>query len=99
MEVLDKTGLVINRKCGLAPCTFDDELMAKGLGMNCDRSKENYSCTFCCKGDGCNRNGASSKRTWSRIFLLAGIVFVCILNVAKDFIPPYVMAENTNFKK
>ncbi|CAG9760747.1 unnamed protein product [Ceutorhynchus assimilis] len=35
-------GLFIKRTCGLGPCGFDDDMMTKGLGMECDRSKDSY---------------------------------------------------------
>ncbi|XP_076266423.1 uncharacterized protein LOC143200051 isoform X2 [Rhynchophorus ferrugineus] len=93
------TGLEVRRECGLAPCLFDDEMAAKGLGMNCDRSKEDYMCTSCCKGNGCNKNNQSVTRPSSFLLFLA-IIFICIISVIRDFIPPYVMSDtDTNFKK
>ncbi|XP_066261074.1 uncharacterized protein [Euwallacea similis] len=93
-----KEGLVVKRECGLAPCNFDDENMAKGLGMNCDRSKDSYSCTSCCKTNGCNKNSADYKVALKSILIFA-LIIVFVLNVFRDFMPPYVQYENFPLKK
>ncbi|XP_060527738.1 uncharacterized protein LOC132702896 [Cylas formicarius] len=89
-----KDGFSVKRECGLAPCGFDDEMVNRGLGLdNCDRSKEEYSCTYCCKQSGCNRNDSNGK-----IPSLTLIVFMLItlLNLARDFIPPYFTTNSNN---
>ncbi|KAL1498060.1 hypothetical protein ABEB36_008918 [Hypothenemus hampei] len=65
----DDKRLFIRRECALGPCSFDDNLMTKGLGMDCDTTKNSYFCTFCCRGNGCNKNGGEAKR------LAYGILF------------------------
>ncbi|XP_066154134.1 uncharacterized protein [Euwallacea fornicatus] len=90
--------LVVKRECGLAPCNFEDENMAKGLGMNCDKTKDSYSCTSCCKISGCNRNSAGAKVVLKSLLIVA-VVIACVLNMFRDFIPPYVQQENFSRNK
>lgn len=69
----------MKRECGLAPCGFDDEMVAKGLGMGgtCDRSKDEYFCFYCCSHDGCNKNVAGKVR-FSSFILVTITVFSSI---------------------
>ncbi|ENN82626.1 hypothetical protein YQE_001000, partial [Dendroctonus ponderosae] len=90
-------GLVVKRECGLAPCSFDDELMASGLGMQCNPNSDSYSCTYCCKESGCNKS-ASRANNISTFLLIFCLVLVCLLNVARDFVSPYVPGEKIDFK-
>lgn len=48
-------GFVMKKECGLGPCGFSDDMVNKGLGLDqCDTSKDEYFCVFCCKESGCN---------------------------------------------
>ncbi|XP_030760942.1 uncharacterized protein LOC115886052 [Sitophilus oryzae] len=94
-----KNSFVVKRECGLAPCAFDDEMAVRGLGMNCDRSRKEYFCTSCCKENGCNRNSATTIKLHN-VLIFFTIAFICILNLFRDFIPPFVQSENmNNYKK
>ncbi|KAK7874263.1 hypothetical protein R5R35_006298 [Gryllus longicercus] len=56
-----QNGLVLKRECGLGPCSFEDNMMSRGLGLEgCDRSKEEYFCLFCCQYNGCNKDSSVS---------------------------------------
>lgn len=46
----------MKKECGLGPCGFEDDMVNKGLGLadQCDRSKDEYFCVFCCRESGCN---------------------------------------------
>ncbi|XP_044734464.1 uncharacterized protein LOC123296853 [Chrysoperla carnea] len=55
-----QNGFTLKRECGLGPCGFDDDAMNKGLGLDgCDRSRDEYFCIFCCRGNGCNKSVGS----------------------------------------
>nr|XP_022920864.1 uncharacterized protein LOC111429233 [Onthophagus taurus] len=82
------TGFQIKRECGLGPCDFNDLLMNNNLGMKCDRSKQEYSCLSCCKGNGCNNNSDKrSKISWT-LFMM--VVLMISLQIVKNYQPPYV---------
>lgn len=88
-----RKGFSIKRECGLGPCEFNDEMANKGLGFDkCDRSKDEYFCVFCCRESGCNKNNSLYTQP-SLLLLLLSLIFVVILNVIKNYQPPYI-AEN-----
>lgn len=102
VNVISFTGsgdFTIKRECGLAPCGFNDAMVDKGLGLdNCDRSKHEYSCILCCKGNGCNKSGANSLRDPFRIVSLT-LVLIVIINLAKNYFPPYVIQSEDILQK
>ncbi|KAK9738801.1 hypothetical protein QE152_g9526 [Popillia japonica] len=90
----DKSGdFTINRECGLAPCGFNDEMVDRGLGFDkCDRSKHEYFCILCCKGNGCNKS-ASNMPKFSK-FLLSVSLLIAILSIIKNYQPPYLSSND-----
>lgn len=60
-----------------------------GWGTNCDRSKDNYFCLFCCKENGCNKNGATLSKP-SFIIIAVSLLVVILLDIFKGFQPPYL---------
>lgn len=87
----------MKRECGLGPCTFDDDMASKSLGWdNCDRSKNTYFCLLCCKGNGCNRNVAST--TTSKFLIITmSLLVIILLEIIRGFQPPYI-SENIVIK-
>ncbi|GJQ69664.1 hypothetical protein Trydic_g18420 [Trypoxylus dichotomus] len=87
----------IRRECGLAPCGFNDAMVDRGLGFDkCDRSKHEYSCILCCKGNGCNKNAAHVLKC-SKLLLCAFVIIV-ILSIIKNYQPPYLPKNDISRK-
>ncbi|XP_067140157.1 uncharacterized protein [Centruroides vittatus] len=64
-------GYQIEKKCALAPCSLRDPSQNTGLGLDhCDRSKAEFSCISCCKGDGCNKDGSENLQSFSSYIIL-----------------------------
>ena len=65
----------MKKECGLGPCGFEDDMVNKGLGLadQCDTSKDEYFCVFCCKESGCNSAGLLTPHLT--------VLFVSILSV------------------
>lgn len=73
----DEDGFKIERQCGIGPCTFNDLMMEKTIGIgpdSCDRSRHNYFCLFCCRESGCNKN--SSHKSCLSISISSTLFFV-----------------------
>lgn len=65
-------------------------MASKGLGWdNCDRSKDNYFCVLCCKGDGCNKNAAAILSTSKFLIIALSLLVIILLEIIKGFQPPY----------
>lgn len=80
----------MKRECGLGPCSFDDDMARKGLGWdNCDRSKNNYFCVFCCKGNGCNKSAAGELPTGKFLLIAIALLVIILLEIIKGYQPPY----------
>ncbi|XP_063928017.1 uncharacterized protein LOC135141077 isoform X2 [Zophobas morio] len=67
-------GFSIKRECGLGPCGFDDDMVNKGLGFDCDRSRAEYFCIFCCRDSGCNNSESVFAASSSTALLVTTLV-------------------------
>lgn len=89
MSFAENGNFMIKRQCGLAPCDFNDAMMDRGLGLDkCDRSRHEYSCIMCCKGYGCNKSSANTPKSLKSLLIV--ILIVVVLNIIKNYQPPYL---------
>lgn len=77
-SLFQKSGdqLRVTRKCVLGPCTLRDHEVHGILQLReqCDMNRPDYNCIYCCRGDGCNRDSASSNRLHQMAVLSAILV-------------------------
>lgn len=78
----DELGLRVRRECGLGMCGFSDSAMSRGLGFDalCDRSRDSFSCLFCCKTSGCNKDAAPSAASARPVVVVLLLVLVPALS-------------------
>ncbi|RWS26097.1 hypothetical protein B4U80_04369, partial [Leptotrombidium deliense] len=67
---------LVKRECALAPCNLRDKAVDSiiKLRQNCDMTKETFDCVYCCKYDGCNKDGES--HISANVILLLSCIFV-----------------------
>ena len=67
----------VTKKCSLAPCVLDSDVIA--LTQNCDTDSDSYSCSLCCKSDGCNDSSAAASTSAGRKTFLLILALLLVL--------------------
>lgn len=69
----------VKRECATGPCHGYDGEYGEDISLqdHCDTRSPEYECLACCRGDGCNRNGAGTLSA-----LGASIAFLLLLRLS-----------------